>query len=335
MAAWLSPRSSKKKDTYDIRDFITVHGKIVKTSSPVEHSNDSKHVKTKQLKLVHCHGQNHDRANEAPATKFSTGVRKKAAVVDLIEQDCQEQPFTDSIKENLSPRQCKHHGNTPKVIDPRKARKRTVSGRSRSLAESTNDKRPPKHNTTSPSAKKHLCSTSRGQSTVSKRAKLVSQWDNAPTSYKSPKQQKNSKSPAKTKPHTTTEHKRLHEISQVHTSEDTPPLPLGEQAAVEQSSSAKTDADGMSSLELFDRSPGNINLPLASTCVKNSSSTMDERISCPWKGVGSSSVHALGDHGDTEDLLGSSNVHALGDHGDTDDLLAELSMYEKILLDQP
>ena len=313
MATWLSPKSSKKKDTRDIRDFIAVHGKIMKASSPVECSDGvSKPTKTKQmtLALVHCNGHKSSRAKEAPATQFSTGVRKKAAVVEVAERDYQEPPPTDPMKENVAPYRRKRPRNTSHPSKARKSKSQTETGRTRNLV-----KHPPKQAMAPLLVKKRSSdTTSCGQSPVSKRSKLVSQWHNPSTSCRVTKaQQKHTKCegvPLRTNPKTVVDCKSLPMLHK-----DAPLQPLREDCNVKAVSShspmADTDSvESTSSLELFDESaasPGDVDLLLASSCFKNSD------ISCPLKGFGSPS-----------DL-------SSGDHCNTDDLLAELSMYEKIL----
>ena len=332
--AWLSLRSIKKKDTHDIRDFIAVHGKIMRTSSPVECSDGgstSKHTKTKQmtLALVHCHGHKRAREKEAPATRFSTGVRKKAAVVDVVEQDCQERPFTDNAKENVAPYRRKRPGNTNRPS--LKARKsQTAAGCSRSLVE-----HPQKQSITSPTSlpvKKRLCSsnaTSSGQSAIDKRSKLVAQWHRPPASHRLPKtrQKYSERVSLKTDPKTIIaecDSNPTCRTSQPYRDQrDAPPLlPLREDRDITVTSShpatatATADTNSMeytstASLELVDgsaASPDDVDLPLASTYIENS-----ENFSCPLKG------------------FRSSIILPSDDHCNTDDLLAELSMYEKIL----
>ena len=102
-AKWLSSTRLRKKE--DIRDFIAVHGKVLKTSL-VERTNVPSHVSMRQTTMAQqgedCRSGS-STGSRAPASRFSTGVRRKvAATVVLPEQESEMKENIDT-KISISP----------------------------------------------------------------------------------------------------------------------------------------------------------------------------------------------------------------------------------------
>ena len=109
---WLD---SKRKRNRDIRDFIAVHGKIVKAppphvSSPPPSSGEGEGKKRRQLHLSRRHAQRRERQrdeNKIPASVFSKGVRRKAPlresqVANTSENSSSSSSCSSEVGENTS-----------------------------------------------------------------------------------------------------------------------------------------------------------------------------------------------------------------------------------------
>ena len=143
MARWLS--SSRKKKIRDIRNFIPVHGKILK---PEESSPDAPVSSetlgmawatsgAKQVSLVQLNKKAtaqllEGRGSKVPASSFSTGIRRKVAATGTTNCEKEEaitshgmledkENFSDQMLSQTSPSLCHRMNDHKQLLQPRRS----------------------------------------------------------------------------------------------------------------------------------------------------------------------------------------------------------------------
>ena len=146
MARWLS--SSRKKKIRDIRNFIPVHGKMLKpeessSDAPVSSETLGIHVMAawatsgaKQVSLVQLKKKAtaellEGRRSKVPASSFSTGIRRKVAAIGTT--NCEEgaitshgmledkENFSDQMLSHSSPSLCHRLNDHKQLLQPRRS----------------------------------------------------------------------------------------------------------------------------------------------------------------------------------------------------------------------
>ena len=149
MAKWLS--SSRKKKVRDIKNFIPVHGKILKPEctslshesspdAPVSSETLKTHVMTawatsgaKQLSLVQLNKKAtalaEDRRPKVPASSFSTGIRRKVALTGSEKEEAvtgrgmleDKENFLDHTLSQTSSPLCHRLNGHKRLLQPRRS----------------------------------------------------------------------------------------------------------------------------------------------------------------------------------------------------------------------
>ena len=146
MARWLS--SSRKKKIRDIRNFIPVHGKILKREesspdAPVSSETLWIHVMAacatsgaKQASLVQLNKKAtallEVRRSKVPASSFSTGIRRKVAATGTTNCEKEEaitshgmledkENFSDQMLSQTSPSLCHRMNDHKQLLQPRQS----------------------------------------------------------------------------------------------------------------------------------------------------------------------------------------------------------------------